>query len=165
MRLIGLIRLGRDAELRYTQDGTPVANIAGAWNYGRKGQDGNRPTQWADFTLWGERAEKLVDYLLKGREFEVFATDVHVEEFQRRDGTNGAKLVGRIAEIEFTAGSRQPNDAGSGGNAGGAHGGPGATTSNTPRSGLTGNAGSNAGAATGQQPFVPDQDFDDDIPF
>lgn len=105
MKLIGLIRLGRDAEIRYTGDGTPVATLAGAWNYGRKGDDGNRPTQWADLALWGERAEKLSEWLLKGQQLMIVADDVHIQTFERRDGGSGAKLVGRIESIEF-AGSK-----------------------------------------------------------
>ncbi len=105
MKLIGLIRLGRDAEVRYSQDGTPVAGLAGAWNYGRKGDDGKRPTQWADFSIWGDRAEKLAPFLQKGKQLMVVADDVHVETFEGRNGF-GAKLVGRVDSIEF-AGDRQ----------------------------------------------------------
>lgn len=101
MKLIGLIRLGRDAEIRYTGDGTPVATLAGAWNYGRKGDDGNRPTQWADLALWGERAEKLSEWLLKGQQLMIVADDVHIQTYERRDGGSGAKLVGRVESIEF----------------------------------------------------------------
>ena len=44
-------RIGRDAELRYTPNGDAVCNIPVAVDYGRKGQDGKRPTQWYDVTL------------------------------------------------------------------------------------------------------------------
>ena len=40
MKLIGLVRLGRDAELRFTAGGEPVASVTGAYNYGRKGEEG-----------------------------------------------------------------------------------------------------------------------------
>lgn len=111
MKLIGLIRLGRDAELRYTQDGTPVATLAGAWNYGRKDQDGKRPTQWANLSIWGERAEKLQPYLTKGAQLLVHADDVHVETYEGRNG-QGHKLVGRVDSVEF-AGSRDQAGQGS----------------------------------------------------
>lgn len=104
MHLIGLIRLGRDAEIRYTNSGDPVAELNGAWNYGRKGDDGKRPTQWASFTLWGDRAEKLADGLKKGQQLMVHASDVHIETYEGRNG-QGHKLVGRIDTLEF-AGSR-----------------------------------------------------------
>lgn len=106
MKLIGLIRLGQDADMRYTNDGTPVANLSGAWNYGRKGEDGKRPTQWASFTLWGECAEALQQYLLKGTALVVYASDVHIETYEGRNG-QGHKLVGKIDDLQFAGGGQQ----------------------------------------------------------
>jgi single-strand DNA-binding protein len=107
MILTGICRLGRDAELRYTTDGTPVANFSAAWNYGRKGDDGKRPSQWVELSLWGDRAEKLEQYLTKGAALCIVASDVHVETFEKRDGGTGAKLVGRVDSIEFAGGQRE----------------------------------------------------------
>ena len=47
MQLIGLARLGRDAEIRFTNDGEPVASLSLAFEHGRRGTDGKRTTQWA----------------------------------------------------------------------------------------------------------------------
>ena len=44
--LTGLFTLGRDAETRVTQGGTTVVQLAVAYNYGRKGEDGKKPSQW-----------------------------------------------------------------------------------------------------------------------
>lgn len=109
MKLIGLCRLGRDAELRYANDGTPVASIAGAWNYGRKDQDGKQPSQWGEFAIWGERAEKLSPYLLKGQQLFIVAGDVNVQTFEKRDGGQGVKLVGRVESVEFGERPRTEN--------------------------------------------------------
>lgn len=105
MKLIGLIRLGRDVELRYSNNGTPVADLSGAWNYGQRGQDGKQPTMWASFSIWGERAEKLAPHLLRGKQLFVVAGDVHVQTYEGQNGP-GHKLVGRIESVEF-AGSRE----------------------------------------------------------
>lgn len=105
--LIELVTLGRDAELRYTPDNTPVANLALAYNYGRKDQSGNTPTQWVDASLWGKRAESLAQYLTKGTQIVAYIEDLHIEEFARKDGTNGSKLVGRIADIKLTRGGQK----------------------------------------------------------
>lgn len=102
--LVGLFTLGRDAEIRNTSGGDVVAGLALAYNYGRKGQDGKTPSQWVDAALWGERAQKLSEYLTKGRQFFMQIDDLHVETYQKHDGTQGVKLVGRVGQLEFTRG-------------------------------------------------------------
>jgi single-strand DNA-binding protein len=108
-QLIGLARLGRDAELRYTQSGDPVAALSLAFSYGRKGEDGKRPTQWVDAAIWGKLAEAITPYLTKGAAVFVVLDDVHIETFQKRDGGEGHKLAGRVSTIEL-AGVPQAQD-------------------------------------------------------
>jgi single-strand DNA-binding protein len=105
MILTGYARLGRDAELRYTPSGDAVANLSLAFNYGRKGDDGNRPTQWVDATLWGSRAEALIDYLKKGTGLSVVLEDPHVEMYDRQGGGQGAALRARVLSLEFAGSS------------------------------------------------------------
>ncbi len=100
-QLFGLARIGRDVEIRYTQDGKPVANVALAFNYGKKGQDGKKPTQWVEATIWHQRAEVLAPYLLRGTSVSVTVDDVHIATYQRQDGSSGVKLVGVMSAIEF----------------------------------------------------------------
>lgn len=109
MILTGLARLGRDAELRYTANNTPVCNLSLAFAYGLKGNDGKRPTQWVEAALWGKLAEALAPYLTKGAQVCVTCTDPHIEEFDKRDGSKGYKLAARVTEIEL-AGSRAERD-------------------------------------------------------
>ncbi len=111
MQLIGLARLGRDAEIRFTNDGEPVASLSLAFEHGRKGQDGRRPTQWVEATLWGKRAESLAPYLLKGGAVVVTLDDPHVEEFQKRDGSTGTKLVGKVTALELAGKPAQAEEA------------------------------------------------------
>ena len=105
--LFGLARLGRDAELRTTAQGEHVAGLSLAFSYGRKGQDGKRPTQWVDGALWGKLAEALAPYLLKGSNVSVTLDDVHIETFRKVDGTDGIKLAGRVSSIELAGGAPQ----------------------------------------------------------
>lgn len=105
MKLIGLVRLGRDAETRFTQNGDAVCSFSGAFHYGRKGV-GQQPSQWVEFALWGSRGEKLAEHLLKGTQLFIVASDVHVETYEKRDGGTGVKLVARVDDLQF-AGSRQ----------------------------------------------------------
>ncbi len=148
MYLHGLCRLGRDAELRYLSDGTPVLGMALAYNYGKKDDQGNRPTQWIDASLFGERARTLQPYLVKGQQINALIEDVRIEQYTRRDNTIGHTLRGRVASLEF---------AGSGGDRKAS----GSTTAPAP-----------AGAASAQNPAAASTtatsdfgDFSDDVPF
>ena len=76
MKAFGLARIGRDAEIRHTAGGDAVASLSLAFTYGRKGEDGKRPTQWVDASLWGKRAEALAQYLTKGSLVAVTPEDV-----------------------------------------------------------------------------------------
>ncbi|WP_223504276.1 single-stranded DNA-binding protein [Pseudomonas sp. GL-RE-29] len=94
-------RIGRDAELRYTPGGDAVINLALACDYGRKGQDGKRPTQWVDATLWGKQAEAMAPYLLKGQQLYFTMEDAHIETYAKSGGGEGFKLTGKIILIKF----------------------------------------------------------------
>lgn len=62
-------RLTKDAELKFTNSGTPVGKFSIANNQRRKKED-----QWVDeahffdVTLWGKQAESLNQYLKKGKQ-------------------------------------------------------------------------------------------------
>ena len=104
MILTGLARIGRDAEIRYVPgSGDAICNISIAFNYGKKGEDGKRKSQWIDASLWGKRAEALAPYLLKGTSVDVVLSEPHIEAYEGKNGT-GHKLVGRILEIELAGG-------------------------------------------------------------
>ena len=106
-QLIGLARLGRDCELRTTQSGDAVASLSLAMDY-RAGRE--KATQWVDGALWGKMAETLAQYLVKGKLVCVTLDDVHIEEFQRRDGGSGTKLVGRVSKLELAGGGRDDGE-------------------------------------------------------
>lgn len=103
MILTALARLGKDAESRFTPKGEAVANLALAINYGRKGDDGNRPTQWIDASLWGKRVESLVPHLTKGKLLYVVLEEPHIETYEGKNGA-GSKMVARILNLEFAGG-------------------------------------------------------------
>ena len=106
-QLIGLARLGRDAELRTTQSGDAVASLSLAMDY-RAGRE--KETQWVDGALWGKMAETLTQYLVKGKLVCVTLDDVHIAEFEKRDGTAGTKLVGRVSKIELAGGGERAEE-------------------------------------------------------
>lgn len=147
MILTGTARLGRDAELRYLTDGTPVASLALATNYGKKDGNGQRPTQWIDASLFGEQARKLQPYLLKGQLLSVTMSEPHIEQFKRRDGTVGESLRGRIINIEFAGKAPERTAA------------PGQPSQSAAP------AAPPAGHPANNTPASNFGDFDDDIPF
>jgi len=62
--------LGRDPEMRYTQDGTPVTNFSVATNRRWTNQDGSpgEETVWFRVSAWRRLAETCNQYLQKGRQ-------------------------------------------------------------------------------------------------
>ena len=65
--------LGRDAELRYTPGGAPVAtlNIATTEMWNDKAGQRQEKTEWHRVVLWGKTAESLNEYLTKGKQIYV----------------------------------------------------------------------------------------------
>ncbi len=104
MIMSGIVRLGKDAEVRFLNDGTAVANLAVVFNYGAKQDDGNRPSQWVDAAFFGKRAESLSPYLLKGSQIGITLEAPHIEVFQKQDGTQSTKLAARVVDIELISG-------------------------------------------------------------
>ena len=101
-QLVGVFRIGKDAEVREVRD-TSVANLALAYNYGKKDNDGKKPTQWIDAAIWGKRAEALEQYLLKGKQVYCILSDVHIETYEKREGGEASKLVATVLDIELIA--------------------------------------------------------------
>lgn len=59
--------LGRDAELRSTQQGTPVLSFSMCVNGRRRnGDEWADEPNWVDVTVWGNRAEAIAQYMTKG---------------------------------------------------------------------------------------------------
>jgi single-strand DNA-binding protein len=109
MKANGLARIGKDAEVRYTPGGAAVANVSLAFTYGKKSDDGKRPTQWVDASLWGQRAESLAPYIKKGGQIVAYIEDVSIQTFTKGDGTQATKMVARLVDLEFVSGGEQAN--------------------------------------------------------
>ena len=107
--LTGLFTLGRDAETRVTQNGTTVITLAVAYNYGRKGEDGKKPSQWVRASMFGKQAEALIPYLTKGKQVSLVIRDLHIATFQKQDGSTGTSLEG-VADFDDFA--RKPKEVG-----------------------------------------------------
>jgi single-strand DNA-binding protein len=69
-KVIVVGNLGRDPEMRYTPDGTPVTNFSVATNRRWTNADGSpgEETVWFRVTAWRRTAEVCNQYLSKGRQ-------------------------------------------------------------------------------------------------
>lgn len=109
-RWIGIGRLTKDVELKYTPSNTAVANISIA--VAGKPQEGKDKVSFFNVVLWGKTAENCANYIGKGSKI---AVDGHLEQrtWKAQDGTNRS-VVEIIAErIEFLDSKKQsdPNSA------------------------------------------------------
>ena len=101
---VKLVRIGRDAELRYTPSQKPVLSLACVYDIG---WGDNKKPQWIDATVWGKQAESLAQYLLKGKQIVISADDLEVEEYQTKNGGTGSKLKCRVIDISLTDSGQQ----------------------------------------------------------
>lgn len=97
-------RIGRDAEVRSTQNGTSVAGFPLAVDVGFGDK---KSTLWCDASIWGKRAEGgLIQYLVKGQQVAV-SGEIGTREFQKRDGSPGFAVTLRVNEIDLVGGDGQ----------------------------------------------------------
>lgn len=106
-KIILVGNLGRDPELRYTPQGTPVCSFTVATNEKRKDKSGETQdvTTWFRVTLWGRQAETASQYLTKGRPVYVEGR-IRLEEWTDRDGKPRYTLEVHATDMQFIGGSR-----------------------------------------------------------
>lgn len=106
-KIILVGNLGRDPELRYTPQGTPVCSFTVATNEKRKDRAGEMQdfTTWFRVTLWGRQAETASQYLTKGRPIYVEGR-LRVEEWTDRDGKQRYTLEVHATDMQFIGGGR-----------------------------------------------------------
>lgn len=94
--------LGRDPELRYTPQGTPVCSFTMATSERRKDKTGEMQdvTLWFRVTLWGRQAELASQYLTKGRQVYIEGR-LRVDEWTDRDGKPRYTLEVNATDMQF----------------------------------------------------------------
>jgi single-strand DNA-binding protein len=104
-KIILVGNLGRDPELRYTPQGTPVCSFTLATNERRKDRAGETldVTTWFKVTLWGRQAETASQYLTKGRPVYIEGR-LRVEEWTDRDGRQRHTLEVHATDMQFIGG-------------------------------------------------------------
>ena len=106
-KIIIVGNLGRDPELRYTPQGTPVCNFSMASNERRKDKTGESQDHvtWFRVTLFGRMAESASQYLVKGRPVFIEGR-LRVEEWTDRDGKARHTLEVNATDMQFIGGGR-----------------------------------------------------------
>lgn len=87
--------LGRDAEMRFTSGGTPVATVSLATTERFTDKEGQKreDTQWHRIVIWGKTAQSLHEYLTKGKQ-------IYVEgRIQTREWTDKEGKPAKTTEI------------------------------------------------------------------
>jgi len=92
--------LGRDAELKYLNNGDPICNFSVADSQGR-----DKGTIWWNCTLFGKRAEALSQYLTKGQSVTVVGT-VTEREWTDKTDTKRKSMDVRVSEIALQGGRK-----------------------------------------------------------
>ena len=126
---------GRDAELRYTANGTAVSDFSMAVNSRRRSQSGDweDETEWFQVVLFGDRAERISQYITKGKQLYVegrlrtrnWDDDQGVRHYRTEVIANNVEFLDRRGE----SGGGGGDWSGGGGNFGGAGGGGGGSSS------------------------------------
>ena len=143
--------LGRDPELRYTQNGQAVANFSVAtsenWKDKNTGERQER-TEWHRIVVWGRVGENCAQYLSKGRTVYIEGR-LQTREWEDKEGQKRKTTEINAQTVQFLGGPR-----GSGGDGEGPPSGP------SSQNGPSGQSGPD-----GSPPDSPPPGPGDDIPF
>jgi single-strand DNA-binding protein len=114
--------LGRDPEIRYTQQGTAVANFSLATTNRFKNRSGEMEerTEWHRIVAWDKLAEICGQYLSKGKQVYIEGR-LQTREWEDKDG-NKRSTTEVITQTMQMLGRREGPGGSSGGPAGGAPG-------------------------------------------
>ncbi len=139
--LIG--NLGRDPELRYTQNGQPVANFSLAtsenWTDKTSGEKVEK-TEWHRIVVWGRTAEHCSQYLAKGRTVYIEGR-LQTRDWEDKEGQKRSTTEINAQTVQFL-------------------GGPKGQSAGSPEAGAGAGAGAGEARGTGGPPAAAD-----DVPF
>lgn len=101
---------GKDADLRYTQNGTATATFRLAVNNRKKDPMGEwqDATEWFNIVLFGDQAERLAQYITKGKPLYVegrqqtrtWENDAGVKQYQAEIIAQAIQLLGSRDDVQ-----------------------------------------------------------------
>jgi single-strand DNA-binding protein len=111
--LIG--NLGRDPELRHTQNGQAVANfsLATTENWTDKSGERQERTEWHRIVAWGRTGELCAQYLSKGRTAYIEGR-LQTREWEDREGNKRTTTEINALTVQFLGGPRGSDSQGGG---------------------------------------------------
>lgn len=92
--------LGRDAEVKYLNNGDAICSFSVADSQGR-----DKGTIWWNCSLFGKRAEALSQYLTKGQSVTVVGT-ITEREWTDKEGGKRKSMDVRVSEIALQGGRK-----------------------------------------------------------
>jgi single-strand DNA-binding protein len=149
--LIG--NVGKDPEVRYLQDGTPVANFSIAtteqWKDKQTGEK-RKSTEWHNVVAWRRLAEIIGEWVTKGQKL-MIEGKLQTRSWDKDDGSKGYKTEIVANNMEMLGGGRGTGSSGDQGYSSG------------PPQGQPPSGGAPMGGGAPGGRSYPGQD--DDIPF
>ena len=106
--LIG--NLGRDPEIRHTQNGVAVANLSIATSESWKDKDGQRQerTEWHRVVLWDQLAKIADQYLTKGRQIYLEGR-LQTRKWTGKEGEEKFTTEIRCDQLIMLGGDKEPH--------------------------------------------------------
>ncbi|AZU97842.1 primosome PriB/single-strand DNA-binding protein [Vibrio phage LP.2] len=99
-----LVRIGKDATLKFTPSGTAILEINAVYDIGFGDK---KESQWIRLAMFGQRAEKLQAHFTKGTQILVHADDIKARAYMTKSGEAGCSLEGKLVEFQFAGGGQQ----------------------------------------------------------
>lgn len=110
-RWVGVGRLTRDVDLRYTPNGVAVANFTIACNRPFKTKDGEQEADFINCVVWRKAAENLANYMKKGNMIGVDGR-VQTRSYEGQDGKMVYVTEVLAESIQFLESRGQQNNSG-----------------------------------------------------
>ncbi len=99
-------RLTREAELKYTNTGTPICKFSIAVNRRKKqGEQWVDEVSYFDIVLWGKQGEAIQQYLTKGKQVAV-SGELRQNRWEQ-DGQNRSKVEIVASDVQLLGGKKQ----------------------------------------------------------
>ncbi len=167
--LIG--NLGRDPEIRSTQDGTRIANLSVAtsdtWRDRNTGERRER-TEWHRVVIFDEKLSEVAEkYLRKGSKV-YLEGQIQTRKWQDQSGQDKYTtevVLNRFRSALTMLASRRDSEGGGGGDSGARGGGGGGSYGGGGGGAPSGGSGGGGGGGGGGGPAPGGGDLDDEIPF